>query len=166
MRARLLAVLATSYLSLALLEEIDWGAVYGWDLGHVTVERLTHGSPNFHNAQLTHSSLLGWSVVWMSAPMIAFFGAPLVPVPRWQRLWRSLSPAATTPVEGLVFLTAAVVSVGVDGLPLLERRLGYVPRAGAGDPVGAPLGFFQIFFYLAWLFVAWRASARRAQEPV
>lgn len=165
-RARLLAIMATSYLVLALLEEVDWGAVYGWNLGHATVERLTHGSPNFHNAQTTHSSLFGWSVVWMSGPMVAFFGAPLVPLPGWRRLWRSCSPVATTPVEGLVFLAAAVISVVVDGLPLLEHRLGYVPRAGAGDPIGAPLGFFQIFFYFAWLFVAWRASARASREPV
>ncbi|MBK7584782.1 MAG: hypothetical protein IPI67_31910 [Myxococcales bacterium] len=156
-RARGLAIAAAVYLTLVVLEEIDWGEVYGVDLGHSLVARLTHGSPNFHNAQLSHGSLLGWSVVWMSGPMIVFFALPLAPFQSWRRFWASFDPAASTLIEAVVFFGAAAASVLIDGLPLLERRLGYVPRAGAGDPIGAPLGLFQITFYVAWWLVAWRA---------
>lgn len=162
-RPRALAIGVALYLGLALLEEIDWGAVYGVDLGHSLVARLTGGSPNFHNAQKSHASLAGWSVAWMSAPMLLFFGLPLTPL---SKLWRGLAPAASLAVEGASFLAAALLTVLVDGLPLLERRLGYVPRAGAGDPIGAPLGFFQIAFYVAWALVAWRALRQlRGAEP-
>lgn len=155
--ARGLAVCVSAYLSFALFEEIDWGAVYGLDLGHSLIARWTGGSPNLHNAQWKHASLLGWSVVWMGAPMGLFFALPLVPLGRVRRLWQRCAPASSQPTEGALFLIAALLTTCIDGLPLLERGLGYVPRAGAGDPIGGPLGFFQIAFYAAWALVAWRA---------
>lgn len=169
-RGRALALGVVAYLSLAWLEEIDWGQVYGVDLGHSLVARLTAGSPNFHNAQQSHASLAGWSVVWMSAPMLVFFGLPLAPFGRLRAAWARLAPVSSRATEGLLFFAAALLTVLVDGLPLLSSRLGYVPRTGAGDPIGAPLGFFQIAFYLAWALVALRAlrqlSARtRAGVP-
>lgn len=167
-RPRALALGVVAYLTLAGLEEIDWGQVYGVDLGHGLVARWTGGSPNFHNAQRSHASLAAWSVLWMSAPMAVFFGLPLVPLGSVRALWARFAPASSRAPEGLLFFVAAFLSVVIDGLPLLERRLGYVPRAGAGDPIGAPLGFFQIAFYLAWALVALRALrelGRSASTP-
>jgi hypothetical protein len=89
--------------------------------------------------------------------MLLFFGLPALP---WGRLAERLSraaPATALRVEGVAFVAAAVLTVLIDGLPLLEKRLGYLPRAGAGDPIGAPLGFFQMAFYLAFALVARRA---------
>ncbi|MBI3207000.1 MAG: hypothetical protein HYZ29_36015 [Myxococcales bacterium] len=155
--ARVLSTCVSAYLVFALLEELDWGAVYGLDLGHSLIARWTGGSPNLHNAQWKHGSLLGWSVAWMGAPMGCYFGLPLVPLVRVRRLWERCAPAGSQPMEGALFLGAALLTIWVDGLPLLERGLGYVPRTGAGDPIGQPLGFFQIAFYAAWALVAQRA---------
>ncbi len=164
-RARALALGVVAYLLLAGLEEIDWGQVYGVDLGHGLVARWTGGSPNFHNAQHSHSSLATWSVLWMSAPMALFFGLPLLPLGRVRAFWAGFSPVSSRLAEGLSFFGAACLTAVIDGLPLLERRLGYVPRAGSGDPVGGPLGFFQIAFYLAWVLVALRALGELRRGP-
>ncbi len=155
--ARGLAMAVVVYLTATFQEEIDWGAVYGLDLGHSLVATITGGSPNFHNAQATHASVLGWALIWMSSPMVLFFGLPLLPFARVRALWARCSPASSHTVEGVSFFVAAIVTVVIDGLPLLERGLGYVPRAGAGDAIGGALGFFQVAFYAAWALVAIRA---------
>lgn len=155
--ARGLAVGVVVYLTATLQEEIDWGAVYGLDLGHSLVASITRGSPNFHNAQTAHASVLGWAVVWLSAPMLVFFGFPLLPLARARSLRARCSPACASVSEGVSFFVAAIATVVIDGLPLLERRLGYVPRVGGGDAIGGALGFFQMAFYAAWALVALRA---------
>lgn len=156
-RARVLATLVTLYLAFAFLEEIDWGHVYGADLGHGLIAHLSGGSTNLHNAQKSHASLATWALFWMSFPMALFFGMPLLPSARARSFWQSCAPASSRAIEGVPFFAAALLTLLLDGLPLLRLRLGYEPRAGAGDPIGGPLGWFQIAFYAAWALVAFRA---------
>lgn len=159
------AAVVTTYLAFALMEEVDWGAVYGLDLGHRFIASLTGGSENFHNAQRAHGSVFAWALVWMSAPMAAYFAAPLIPLRAWKRRWERAAPARSLPLEGVLFFAAAAASVAIDSVPLLRWRLGFQPRAGAGDPIGAPLGLLQATFYLLWLSVALRAlSELRAKR--
>jgi len=164
--ARWLAAAVAAYLVFALMEEIDWGDVYSLDLGHRWVAELTNGSSNFHNAQARHGSLLGWALFWMSAPMAAFFAAPLLPSRWWTNRWNRAAPARSLPVEGVLFFAAAALTVTIDSVPLLRWRLGFDPVAGRGQPIGAPLGLLQATLYVLWALVGYRAlTERQAQTP-
>jgi hypothetical protein len=159
--SRILAVTVCGFLVFALLEEIDWGAVYGVDLGYSWVARLTGGSVSFHNAQRTHVGLLTWVLPWMTAPMLLYFAAPLVPIARLGQRWESWAPTRATRSEGLLFFAGAVLTVCVDSVPLVRWRMGSDPRAPGGDPIGSPLGLYQAGFYLLWALVALRALRER-----
>jgi hypothetical protein len=159
--ALVIAGLVTAYLLFCLLEEIDWGAVYGIDLGYSRIQRWT-GGPNLHNARALEHTAFGWSLPWMSAPMLAYFASGFVPRARLGTLAAVLS----TRVETFWFVLTVVVSAAFDGLHLLHWRLGYVPRAPAGGSLGDALGWFQIAFYLLWVLVGLRIRRElRATQP-
>lgn len=149
--ALVVACLVSAYLLFCLLEEIDWGAVYGIELGHSRIERWT-GGPNLHNARALEHTPFGWSLPWMAAPMIAYFAAGWVPRARQ----RTLASVLPTRAESFWFVVTVLVSAAFDGLHLLHWRLGYVPRAAAGGSLGDALGWFQIAFYLLWVLVGLR----------
>ena len=161
--ALVVAWLMSAYLLFCLLEEIDWGEVYGIDLGYSQMEKWTGGSPNLHNARGLEHTAFGWSLPWMSAPMLAYFASGLVPRPRLGTLATVLSTRAET----FWFTVTVLVSAAFDGLHLLHWRLGYVPRAPAGGSLGDALGWFQIAFYLLWVLVGLRIQRElRATKPV
>ena len=91
-----LAMAVVVYLTATFQEEIDWGAVYGLDLGHSLVASMTGGSPNFHNAQATHASVLGWARGLDEQPDGAVLWASLAAISRLVRaLWARCSPASS-----------------------------------------------------------------------
>jgi hypothetical protein len=163
---RWISTLVSVYLGFCLLEEVDWGAVYGIDLGYTRIQRWTSGSPNLHNAPALERGPLGWSVVWLSLPMVVYFLAGL-----WTRARTgSLASVLPTKSESILFLSTVLVSVVFDGLHLLHWRLGYVPRAETGGRLGDALGWFQIAFYVLWILVALRLAtegrvAKRVTPP-
>lgn len=153
-RERIVALLVTTYLVFCFLEEIDWGNVYGIDLGYTRIEHWT-GSPNLHNARALEHTILGWSLSWMTLPMVGYFATGLLRRVRWTVL--------ATPTETLWFIATVVVSALFDSIHLLHWRLGYVPRAPAGGSLGDALGWFQIAFYFLWLLVGVRVAGQRAR---
>lgn len=157
--ALVVVALVSAYLAFCLLEEIDWGEVYGIDLGYTQLTKWT-GGPNLHNAPALEHTLLGWSLLWMTAPMVAYFSTGLLPRTR-------LSNVLATRAETFWFGATVLVSALFDGLHLLHWRLGYVPRAPAGGSLGDALGWFQIAFYLLWVLVGIRLGReQRATKPV
>jgi hypothetical protein len=155
---RMVAALVSAYLAFCLLEEIDWGQVYGVNLGYTHIERWT-GGPNFHNARALEHTPFGWSLPWMSAPMVLYFATGLLPRLRTNR-------ALATRTETSWFGLNVAASVVFDGLHLLHWRLGYVPRAPAGGSLGDALGWFQIGFYVLWALSGLRviSALRRRSE--
>ncbi len=149
---RLFTACVCLYLAFCLLEEIDWGAVYGVDLGYTRIQSWSGGSQSLHNARVLERGPLGWILLWMTVPMVAYFGSGLLP----QARLGSLGAVLPTSVEAVLFGATVVVSIVFDGLHLLHRRLGYVPRAPAGGSLGDALGWFQITFYVLWILVGVR----------
>ncbi len=152
---RLLAVGAASYLCLMLLEDLDWGAVYRLELGHSVVEGITGGTPNFHNAQASHSGLLGWALTWIMAPWVLFFGVGLLPAFRAQQ---TFAPVVPTWVESVQFVLLSVCTLLMDSVELSGNS------SAALSPTN-PLGYFQIVNFAFWGLVAWRVHRDLATLP-
>jgi len=149
------AVLWCVYLGLLLLEEIDFGRLYGVDLGHSFLQR-TLGAPNLHNAPGRASSLIGWAQVWIAAPMAGYFLAALIPSPAFRRRLERLAPFAPVMADALLFLALACLAVALDSVKPLDLRLGAGSPAATACP-HSPLPLFQLLAYVLIGIVAGRA---------
>ncbi len=94
---QLLAALSLGYVGLLLLEEIDYGEVYGVDLGYVWL-RAHAGVSGLHHNPSTPESVLGDRLLWFAAPGILW---ALAGISGWLR---GLEPAAPRPEDGATFL--------------------------------------------------------------
>lgn len=61
------------YLTFLLMEETDWGAVYGVDAGHSIVDALV-GRDSFHELSLAGVSFFAEVQHWFVLPALGFFG--------------------------------------------------------------------------------------------
>jgi hypothetical protein len=166
--ATVCAVVWCLYLALLLLEEIDFGRLYGIDLGYSLLERAV-GAPNLHNAPGHASSLVGWAQVWIAAPMAGYFLAPLVAWPAWRQRLERIAPFTPVPADAILFLALAVLAVALDSVKPLDLRLGAGSAAATACP-HSPLPLFQLLTYVLIGMVGGRAlralrSLRSTAEP-
>ena len=146
--ARALAVAMVLYLAFLLLEEIDWGVVYGVDLGGSALQ-ARFGVPNLHNAQPDPPTMFLSVLFWMAVPILLFAGLGLT---------GRLAPVAPLRAEGIALFAGMVLTVVFDSARLLELRLGdAIPQ---GSPESSAMGFFQTLLYGMLAAVAWRAGRK------
>jgi hypothetical protein len=116
------------------MEEIDWGAVYGWELGHSTLRRWTGVDALHHNPSRPSTILLD-RLVWFAVPALLWALAAVVR-PLQARLAAAAGPAAPDPVEGALFLALIALYLGLDILGLkihnLHQTLAYGVFIAAG----------------------------------
>jgi hypothetical protein len=72
---RALAIGVTTYTLFLLGEEIDWGAIYGVDVG---LERLI-GLPSFHQSQWRSHYFWEDKLYWIGTPLVLYFLLPSLP---------------------------------------------------------------------------------------
>jgi hypothetical protein len=106
--------LVGAFCTLVLLEEIDWGAVYGW-YGMANPFKAVTGSVNVHNRWHGHSYVV------FAAPMLGYFALAIPRAPA--AIKRRLGSAVPTRQEGLAFaLLLTLVIVLAIVLPTWERE--------------------------------------------
>lgn len=150
---RALPITMGLYLVFLTLEEIDFGQAYGVNLGATWVQSITGGSPNFHNAQNGHTGLLGWALVWIMLPLVAYFARGLLRKPG-NALW-------PTRTETLVFGVLCVLTLFLDGLSPLRWSIEIPPEHAEG-----PLGYLQSFHFAFWTFVGVRVQRDLERDEV
>ena len=137
--ARALCVFMPVYLGAILMDEIDWGAVYGWDLGATTVRELT-GQPNLHRFLLL-PDFDGIALIIWGTPMFGFFALGLAERPK------SCVPVRPTFVEGALFYVSCTIGFALNTFPLIELRLGQPVPMIFGYCTRCPAGLFQAVGY-------------------
>ncbi len=104
-RKRRFAIGVAGYVLLLLLEEIDWGLVYGLDIGFKNV----FGVPSFHQTTWENEYVWQDKLYWFGAPIALFFVAP------WLGRWtEGLRPVAPTRADGIVFVVVLATFLVVD----------------------------------------------------
>lgn len=115
---QVLGIVTLGYQLLLLLEETDWGQVYGVDLG---VEALHHNT--VHPATMFHDRLFLFAL-----PGVAWALAPLVRRSSWS--------VAPRPEDGVVFLgilaTYVASDMVIEGLHDVYQTLAYAVFLGVG----------------------------------
>ncbi len=147
------------YLVFIEMEEINWGDVYGLDLGASLVTRLV-GTTTFHRAyhNAYYANLLG---VIIASPIAVYFALGLFR--RRAAGWLTgMTPASPLRVESILFFTVAILAQVLDAIPLLEWRMGK-PTSQWG--LDSPLGLFQALIYTLLCMVALRALRSHAASP-
>lgn len=94
---QLLAALSMAYAALLLMEEIDYGEVYGVDLGYVWLKART-GVTGLHHNPGAPVTVLGDRLLLFAVPGILWALAGV------SGALRGLAPAAPRPEDGAVFL--------------------------------------------------------------
>lgn len=141
------AVLMPAYLLFVLFEEINWGHVYGVDLGWSWINRLM-GTLAFHSV---HSQNQPWKdpTFYIVLPLAVYFALPLVPAARhW---FERLGPVGARFEEGVVFFLAVVCNFVV----FLTSPLSELNKDS--EPYGDAVSLFQTMAYLLLLLIGWRA---------
>ncbi len=137
------AVPIALYLAFLLLEEIDWGLVYGVDIGF---ERA-FGAPAIHT--LVRNPVHLWNDVqfWAVLPAIAWFSTPLM---TWGRApdARAARPVPTLD-DSIVFAATLVVEFSWSGL-------GVALGLGRDAPLFEVMGLYQLVVYVLFGQVALR----------
>ncbi|MEZ4222875.1 MAG: hypothetical protein R3B13_18175 [Polyangiaceae bacterium] len=133
--SRGIALAIAAYLLLLLLEEIDWGLVYGIDIGF---EHL-FGVPSFHQTTWKNEHVWQDKLYWFGAPVAAWFSAAWL----WEGL-RRYAPAAPTRADSAAFLSILLTFLVVDQLH---------PHV---------IGIYQTVMYALFAWIGWRASATTA----
>jgi hypothetical protein len=150
-RAFILASAFTFYLLFATMEELDYGRVWGVNLGYEVVARYANGRVNFHDSRW-HSMAL--PLVFL--PAVLFFLVGLVPALRSR--WERFAPASPTRVESHAFLATGAVTAILETARITAHRLDHAVFTPNGRPFRpSPLGFCQCEFYVLFAFAAWRA---------
>jgi len=148
--ATALPMIVTICLVFLFLEDIDWGAVYGVDLGYSLVRELTGGSSNFHDA-MDGSELLAGVLLWMLLPLVLVFSVGLIPLRGLRARWDRLAPVRPTWDESVRFWLIGVLALVTSSVDLLpEREPGAAPASA--------LTFFEIACFALWASVALRAT--------
>lgn len=97
---RVLAGALAAYCLLLLVEEIDWGQVYGIDLGYRWLEGI-YGRAALHHNQARPATMFHDRLMWFAAPAILW---AIASQSARARAW--LEPALPSPELGLTFLLA------------------------------------------------------------
>jgi hypothetical protein len=106
-RARALAWGVFAYVALLLVEEIDWGLVYGVDIGFKRVFGLT----SFHQTTWRNDYVWQDKLYWFGAPMALFFLAPWL-----GKMVASFHPAAATRRDSVAFAVVLATFLVIDSL--------------------------------------------------
>nr|HMR10913.1 hypothetical protein [Polyangiaceae bacterium] len=134
--ARGLAAVVTAYVLLLLLEEIDYGLIYGLDIGFKDVFGVT----SFHQTTWKNEYVWQDKLYWFDAPMAAFFAAPF-----FGRLTERYHPAAATRRDSVAFVVVLVTFLVVDQFhrhaisiyqAVMYALMAWVGARAAGYPKG------------------------------
>lgn len=134
--ARGLAAVVTAYVLLLLLEEIDYGLIYGLDIGFKDVFGVT----SFHQTTWKNEYVWQDKLYWFGAPMAAFFAAPF-----FGRFTERYHPAAATRRDSVAFVVVLVTFLVVDQFhrhaisiyqAVMYALMAWVGARAAGYPKG------------------------------
>jgi hypothetical protein len=106
--ARTLAAFVVAYVAFLFVEEIDWGLVYGVDIGF---QRLV-GLPSFHQTTWRNEHIWQDKLYWIGAPLLLYFGLPRL---RWLggKLAR-FEPTWPSARESVAFAIVLITFMAVD----------------------------------------------------
>jgi hypothetical protein len=115
---RLLAVAVFAYVLLLMLEEIDYGSIYGIGTGL----RPLIGIPSLHQSQWEATTVLFDKLLWFALPTVALYASAFAPITRFD----PVRPTRTEAVAcAIVFGTYIVVDAATSGLMPLYQGLTY-----------------------------------------
>lgn len=115
LRARTaLSMGAAGYVGLMMLEEIDWGAVYGVNLGHKALDALL-GIPALHHHQWDADAIWEDKLFWFTIPVLAYFALPFA-LRRRRELLERLAPVAPRPEEGVLLFVVLGTYMFIDAV--------------------------------------------------